>query len=121
MTSLPSRERGLKSQNKDTISKWYYVAPFAGAWIEIAHTARLIFVKKVAPFAGAWIEIDNLSLLSFSTGSLPSRERGLKYCNIIRNTCTRLVAPFAGAWIEIYLVSMYLVHNTSRSLRGSVD
>ena len=57
MTSLPSRERGLKSQNKDTISKWYYVAPFAGAWIEIAHTARLIFVKKVAPFAGAWIEI----------------------------------------------------------------
>ena len=34
--SLPSRERGLKSNDKNIYEKWMIVAPFAGAWIEIA-------------------------------------------------------------------------------------
>ncbi len=35
------------------------------------------------------------------TGSLPSRERGLKYTRIHGRTGGIRVAPFAGAWIEI--------------------
>ena len=55
------------------------VAPFAGAWIEIADTARLLTDTNVAPFAGAWIEIATTEI----TGYQPT------------------VAPFAGAWIEM--------------------
>ena len=33
------------------------VAPFAGAWIEIAMKELKDLVNTVAPFAGAWIEI----------------------------------------------------------------
>ena len=55
------------------------VAPFAGAWIEIANSTRPVIANAVAPFAGAWIEIFKSNLLS----------------------CDRNVAPFAGAWIEI--------------------
>ena len=34
-----------------------YVAPFAGAWIEIQSTVKSQLESFVAPFAGAWIEI----------------------------------------------------------------
>ena len=34
-TSLPSRERGLKYKTQVFQKKMDYVAPFAGAWIEI--------------------------------------------------------------------------------------
>ena len=55
----------------------------------------------VAPLAGAWIEIFIRSEASTNHPSLPSRERGLKLpleqiCPIIQP-----VAPLAGAWIEI--------------------
>ena len=55
------------------------VAPFAGAWIEIAREQPDKYFGSVAPFAGAWIE-------------MPEEWR-------IRKTYP--VAPFAGAWIEI--------------------
>ena len=60
----------------------YPVAPFAGAWIEMAIAVDLIRELIVAPFAGAWIEIVNENVL------------------IDGNP----VAPFAGAWIEISTV-----------------
>ena len=86
----------------------------------------------VAPFAGAWIEIISSDSVSISSGSLPSRERGLKYkislaflkyvvslpsrerglkLNIRLAIVRRqLVAPFAGAWIEIsYLYPFFAV------------
>ena len=77
--SLPSRERGLKSQNAKAQPLKAAVAPFAGAWIEIVTLLTGYNFKIVAPFAGAWIEIVRLSL------------RFARY----------RVAPFAGAWIEI--------------------
>ena len=55
--SLPSRERGLKYQFYLTIHLHENVAPFAGAWIEIADSVYKSFSKLVAPFAGAWIEM----------------------------------------------------------------
>ena len=56
------------------------VAPFAGAWIEIALIFRTMCGILVAPFAGAWIEISN-------PGDMAKAGN---------------VAPFAGAWIEIH-------------------
>ena len=79
-----------------------YVAPYAGAWVEIfMNTSKFDWVD-VAPYAGAWVEIilseeqdafDNMSLPTRERGlkllfgrkkdnpkkSLPTRERGLKY------------------------------------------
>ena len=55
--SLPSRERGLKS---NLSSRWRTRPP------------------RVAPLAGAWIEILSVSNTTGQWLSLPSRERGLK-------------------------------------------
>ena len=55
-----------------------YVAPFAGAWIEIEIWSVMDKLDNVAPFAGAWIEIPSLHKLRMMSTSLPSRERGLK-------------------------------------------
>ena len=58
----------------------FYVAPFAGAWIEIIATAFTnAWNVNVAPFAGAWIEMHTGAQIDSAVGtSLPSRERGLK-------------------------------------------
>ena len=37
-------------------------------------------------------------------GSLPSRERGLKYEYLSGTTISGQVAPFTGAWIEILTI-----------------
>ena len=75
----------------------------------------------VAPFVGAWIEIAITGRVSSIAGSLPSWERGLKYGESGNESDFFEVAPFVGAWIEIYEEKWSLKHNTSRSLRGSVD
>ena len=36
------------------------VAPFAGAWIEIAQSPAFSSADKVAPFAEAWIEMNSI-------------------------------------------------------------
>ena len=55
------------------------------------------------------------------TVSLPSRERGLKYIIFgIINTRNN-VAPLAGAWIEITNEEQVYCPEDSRSPRGSVD
>ena len=76
-----------------------YVAPFAGAWIEIAEGCEKSPVLNVAPFAGAWIEI----------------------LTPYWSTRWKMVAPFAGAWIEILAQLCAVLHRCCRSLRGSVD
>ena len=75
------------------------VAPFVGAWIEIAIGGKASYSLEVAPFVGAWIEI-------CLGGNLASGYD---------------VAPFVGAWIEILhnLDSDYLLNR--RSVRRSVD
>ena len=56
------------------------VAPFAGAWIEIKSKLQIKQRAKVAPFAGAWIEMPDEGIGGQFNESLPSRERGLKFC-----------------------------------------
>ena len=98
--SLPSRERGLKYQRKEDKLWTVYVAPFAGAWIEICFLlSERTKVHIVAPFAGAWIEI--------------TKEK--------RMLAELFVAPFAGAWIEIMTLHHIRSGRSRRSLRGSVD
>ena len=77
----------------------------------------------VAPIVGAWIEILSHTPINFSTPSLLSWERGLKYACRLANVCVTWsllswerglkssgdelppglygVAPIVGAWIEI--------------------
>ena len=105
-----------------------WVAPFAGAWIEIArprfvrsarprslpsrerglkscHSVKGCPTASVAPFAGAWIEIAHANQRCKALVSLPSRERGLKLFNPKYLLKAVGVAPFAGAWIEIGISS----------------
>ena len=101
-------------------------------------------IEFVAPFAGAWIEILSFvySLL-FSSWSHPSRVRGLKFFFTCQHYPMTTVAPFAGAWIEIVISLIEFVQNwvapfagawieilpkyillnsaASRTLRGCVD
>ena len=49
--------RGLKFAFKNLIYIIDFVAPLAGAWIEIIMDGNLGGIIQVAPLAGAWIEI----------------------------------------------------------------
>ena len=89
----------MKLAHGSLVQKRFGVAPYAGAWIEIAH-----------------MEGDNEKFLS-----LPTQERGLKFqCSDIL-LCLFDVAPYAGAWIEILVRSCRFRQQEGRSLRGSVD
>ena len=59
LLSLPSRERGLKYMTPQLKFLPSFVAPFAGAWIEMLYQFDLQLLQHM---------------------SLPSRERGLKSC-----------------------------------------
>ena len=78
LLSLPSRERGLKYHADVNRKSFPYVAPFAGAWIEICNHQDQESFRPVAPFAGAWIEMSAVGIQTDEPLSLPSRERGLK-------------------------------------------
>ena len=79
MKSLPLRERGLKSTVYQIQRNLEYVAPLAGAWIEIIFMKQVLMIERVAPLAGAWIEIRKQIYVCRTIRSLPLRERGLKY------------------------------------------
>ena len=55
----------------------------------------------VAPYAGAWIEIKADENGCIGCWSLPTRERGLKSHVLNLGDMNNIVAPYAGAWIEI--------------------
>ena len=56
----------------------------------------------VAPRAGAWIEISCGRSVCSRFWSLPVRERGLKFVFCGAQGQGKTVAPRAGAWIEMY-------------------
>ena len=75
----------------------------------------------VAPLAGAWVEIYCCRCWSWCRSrSLPSRERGLKFCELMHTTCPPFVAPLAGAWVEIPDILRCHSRVNCRSPRGSV-
>ena len=56
VTSLPTRECGLKSALRGQINN-YGVTPYAGVWIEITKEFVNVADIPVTPYAGVWIEI----------------------------------------------------------------
>ena len=80
------------------------VAPFTGAWIEM-RTPSPGFPE---PWTGSLpsrergLKFLHLQSHPPQTASLPSRERGLKYASKRSVPYHQVVAPFTGAWIEIY-------------------
>ena len=55
--SLPVRERGLKWMIAVFLPELVWVAPCAGAWVEILSPSAHNTALGVAPCAGAWVEI----------------------------------------------------------------
>ena len=51
------RERGLKLKLNLVSPDTVFVAPYAGAWIEISLNPFVFAKILVAPYAGAWIEM----------------------------------------------------------------
>ena len=58
----------MKSGRHVAIELGQIVAPFTGAWIEIAQTEADYFIANVAPFTGAWIEIRDWPKLAHLEG-----------------------------------------------------
>ena len=81
VTSLPTRECGLKSALRGQINN-YGVTPYAGVWIEIFIVNAYSQHFYVTPYAGVWIEI-SVSFVTFSVVT---------------------VTPYAGVWIEIIVL-----------------
>ena len=93
---------------------WIIVAPFVGAWIEIQSRMRYHSAfHHVAPFVGAWIEIfvkrQNYSgyIVAPFVGAWIEIPPRMRSANIVP------VAPFVGAWIEIVSCQHFQCHFSS--------
>ncbi len=84
LLSPPMRGRGLKSCSCHAPCRNRFVAPYAGAWIEIVCAACAFNAEVMSP---------------------PMRGRGLKYPIMAKRHPRLCVAPYAGAWIEIVTVT----------------
>ena len=60
------------------VTSLIWVAPFAGAWIEIAKGGKLLKVNKSLPSRERGLKLESQREQSVPEWSLPSRERGLK-------------------------------------------
>ena len=78
-TSLPSRERGLKFLCPETLYKSDFVAPLAGAWVEILKSFREAVSAWSLPSRERGLKSEIEQSIMYLWQSLPSRERGLKF------------------------------------------
>ena len=97
--SLPTRERGLKSVLPFIPGIGFQSLPTRERGLKYEYPRRHQDDDEVAPYAGAWIEIGGQPC-----GLLPAD-----------------VAPYAGAWIEMLDLLPRSHLRKCRSLRGSVD
>ena len=114
----------MKSTMQPRRAGQHFVAPFAGAWIEMLSPSIVSSIDMSLPSRERGLKSCQFSMslnlreslpsrerglkfimpvLFFETEilSLPSRERGLKSSFAAISTPSLDVAPFAGAWIEI--------------------
>ena len=120
--SLPSRERGLKSVIFPVLPSWTFVAPLAGAWIEIRWTGYRTQSIRSLPSRERGLKLLvflPLTLLCKSK-SLPSRERGLKFFRIIIVYYCFPSLPSRGRGLKLFFICGRL-YTWSRSPRGGVD
>ena len=78
--SHPSRVRGLKYGGPAYHQRLKDVAPFAGAWIEMAMWPAFTCRERAShPSRVRGLKFNAAMILSWDSGSHPSRVRGLKY------------------------------------------
>ncbi len=100
--SLPLRERGLKFPSFLPRPFVRYVAPPAGARIEITNNLESIWYSSVAPPRERGLKSKGALRLPEGHKVAPSQwERGLKFSIRHNMQCCIYVAPPVGAWIEI--------------------
>ena len=80
----------------------FAVAPFTGAWIEIATTEITGYQPTVAPFTGAWIEIQPDQDIGGVKPVAPFTGAWIEISQTRKRSRWLTVAPFTGAWIEIW-------------------
>ena len=129
LSSLPSRECGLKFPLPNSRSKTIPVTPFAGVWIEMSGCSKGVTTPSSLPSRECglkfWIRAIRLSRIchslrgsvdwnvwsgafnKYTVPSLPSRECGLKCSMDSLETPMITVTPFAGVWIEIRASNEY--------------
>ena len=91
-----------------------FVAPLAGAWIEIYLEIKKLFQSPVAPLAGAWIEINAHSFLRMPYPVAPLAGAWIEMSRVEELAQMFAVAPLAGAWIEI--IEGTVIRSIGRSL-----
>ena len=78
LSSLPTRERGLKwcmMQVNTSVTK---SLPTRERGLKFDYIGIAACADNVAPYAGAWVEIRLYQFIRHNVPSLPTRERGLK-------------------------------------------
>ena len=97
------------------------VAPYTGAWIEMARLDDVFQGIIVAPYTGAWIEISGIFLrTSALSRSLPTRERGLKFIQLSGQSLNSESLPTRERGLK-YFQPVAILYVQRRSLHGSVD
>ena len=82
----------------------------------------MILFKIVAPCAGAWIEIClPCGVALYRATSLPVRERGLKWIDLLLPACVRLSLPVRERGLKFAYPAELPSTGQRRSLCGSVD
>ncbi len=77
--SHPSRVRGLKFNRRWMHCRKVQVAPFTGAWIEMAATVKILDAIESHPSRVRGLKLKNPNGYGCIRLSHPSRVRGLKY------------------------------------------
>ena len=119
--SLPTRECGLKYDEKDRICIRINVTPYAGVWIEMSVSVSLTVKYLVTPYAGVWIEIQYIRRGRWIYVSLPTRECGLKslWLFVIDQQPSSL--PTRECGLKYQNTHLWPLLYSRHSLRGSVD
>ena len=79
MPSLHSRERGLKYEQFRKGAAACFVAPLAGAWIEITSSMALFGTPQSLPSRERGLKLEEATTITGNLESLTTRERGLKF------------------------------------------
>ena len=121
LLSLPTRERGLKHDFRQSLQQLLRVAPYAGAWIETRLSYGNLLQRLSLPTRERGLKQHNAKIMSCKLKSLPTRERGLKlhFLNLLRTLTKSL--PTRERGLKPIALRNFASSRLSRSLRGSVD
>ena len=119
--SLPSRERGLKWLHDDIEFASQVSLPSRERGLKFRIRAAGTIPPGVAPFTGAWIEISGQSAPHPVSEVAPFTGAWIEIHSESFYGSWPHVAPFTGAWIEISRIIAIDICPQSRSLHGSVD